>query len=71
MCCRSGFRSDTNDARILSVALGLAAEGNDVTLVTKDIPLRVKAAAVGLVADEYRHGQASDPSWTGHGRADV
>ena len=29
------------------------------------MPLRVKAAAVGLVADEYRHGQASDPSWTG------
>ena len=60
-----GFRADTNDARILSVALGLAAEGRDVTLVTKDIPLRVKAAAVGLVADEYRHGQAGDPSWTG------
>jgi PhoH-like ATPase len=60
-----GFRADTNDARILSVSLALAAEGRDVTLVTKDIPLRVKAAAVGLVADEYRHGQASDPSWTG------
>ena len=60
-----GFRSDTNDARILSVALGLAAEGNDVVLVTKDIPLRVKAAAVGLVADEYRHGQASEPGWPG------
>jgi PhoH-like ATPase len=71
-----GFRGDSgtpwaarevaaNDARILSVALGLAAEGRDVTLVTKDMPLRVKAAAVGLVADEYRHGQASDPTWTG------
>ena len=60
-----GFRNDTNDARILSVALGLAAEGCDVTLVTKDMPLRVKAASVGLSADEYRHGQASDPTWTG------
>jgi PhoH-like ATPase len=60
-----GFRSDTNDARILAVALGLAAEGREVTLVTKDIPLRVKAGAVGLAADEYRHGQASDPTWTG------
>jgi PhoH-like ATPase len=71
-----GFRGDggawvggrevaANDARILSVALGLAAEGRDVTLVTKDMPLRVKAAAVGLAADEYRHGQASDPTWTG------
>src|SRR3712207_4852541 len=29
------------------------------------MPLRVKAASVGLRADEYRHGQASDPTWTG------
>jgi PhoH-like ATPase len=61
----AGFRNDSNDTRILSVALGLAAEGREVTLVTKDMPLRVKAAAVGLEADEYRHGQASDPTWTG------
>ena len=60
-----GFRADTNDARILSVALGLSAEGADVVLVTKDMPLRVKAASVGLTADEYRHGQATDPTWMG------
>jgi PhoH-like ATPase len=60
-----GFRNDGNDARILSVALGTAAEGSDVVLVTKDMPLRVKAAAVGLVADEYSQGQVSDPGWTG------
>src|SRR3954451_16589879 len=45
----AGFRNDSNDARILSVALGLAAEGQAVTLVTKDMPLRVKAGAVGLL----------------------
>jgi len=60
-----GFRNDSNDTRILSVALGLAADGRDVTLVSKDMPLRVKAASVGLTADEYRHGQASDPTWVG------
>jgi PhoH-like ATPase len=60
-----GFRSDSNDARILTVALALAKEGGDVVLVTKDMPLRVKAAAVGLAADEYRHGLAVDPSWIG------
>ncbi len=60
-----GFRADTNDARILSVALGLAAEGRDVTLVTKDMPMRVKAAAVGIDADEYHQGPAGDPTWTG------
>jgi PhoH-like ATPase len=60
-----GVRNESNDARILSVAIGLLAEGRDVTLVSKDMPLRVKAAAVGLTADEYRFGQASDPTWTG------
>jgi PhoH-like ATPase len=61
----AGFRNESNDTRILSVALNLAAEGRTVTLVSKDMPLRVKAASVGLTADEYRHGQASDPTWTG------
>jgi len=60
-----GFRTESNDARILSVALALRSEGKDVVLVTKDMPLRVKAASVGLAADEYRHGQATDPTWTG------
>jgi PhoH-like ATPase len=60
-----GFRTDSNDSRILAVALNLAAEGADVTLVSKDMPLRVKAAAVGLHADEYRHGPTTDPTWTG------
>jgi PhoH-like ATPase len=66
-----GFRAETNDARILSVALGLAREGADVTLVTKDMPLRVKAASVGLVADEYHHGQAIDPTWNGMDEVDL
>ncbi|HEY6597270.1 MAG TPA: PhoH family protein [Asanoa sp.] len=66
-----GFRNDSNDARILSVALNLAAEGRAVTLVSKDMPLRVKAASVGLTADDYRHGQASDPTWTGMAEVDL
>jgi PhoH-like ATPase len=70
----SGFRTDGNDSRILACALNLATErvtvGADpadvgVVLVTKDMPLRVKAAAVGLAADEY-HAQDVVPSgWTG------
>ncbi|MFD0556380.1 PhoH-like ATPase [Stackebrandtia endophytica] len=61
----AGFQADGNDARILSVAWNLARKGTDVSLVTKDMPLRVKAASVGLRAEEYRHGQATDPTWTG------
>ena len=40
----AGFRLGDNDTRILSVARSLAAEGDDVVLVSKDLPLRVKAA---------------------------
>jgi PhoH-like ATPase len=60
-----GFRSDSNDARILAVALNLAGDGEDVVLVSKDMPLRVKAAAVGVTADEYRAQLAVDVGWTG------
>ncbi|MCW0214755.1 MAG: PhoH family protein [Pseudonocardia sp.] len=64
----SGFRTDSNDSRILACALNLQTDygsARQVVLVTKDMPLRVKAAAVGLPADEY-HGQDVVPSgWTG------
>jgi PhoH-like ATPase len=60
-----GFRSEDNDARILAVARNLSADGRDVVLVTKDMPLRVKAASVGIAADEYRLQQAVDSGWTG------
>jgi len=61
----AGFRNEANDSRILAVALNLVAEGLDVVLVTKDMPLRVKAASVGLAADEYRAHNAVGAGWTG------
>ena len=54
-----------NDHRILAVAHNLAAEGHDVVVVTKDLPLRLKASIVGLDADEYRNEQGRDTGWTG------
>ncbi len=60
-----GFRLSDNDSRILAVALNYAAEGRDVTLVSKDLPMRVKAAAVGLRAQEYRAELAVSSGWTG------
>jgi PhoH-like ATPase len=60
-----GFRVGDNDSRILSVALNLAAEGDDVVLVTKDMPLRVKASVVGLAAEEYRALTPVDTGWGG------
>ncbi|CAN5669035.1 PhoH family protein [soil metagenome] len=67
----AGFRVESNDSRILAVALNLANEGRAVTLVTKDMPLRVKAASVGLPADEYRVHPAVDSGWTGIAEVDV
>lgn len=61
----SGFRLGDNDTRILAVARNLADEGHDVTLVSKDLPLRIKASAVGLDAQEYR-GEAIGESDTGY-----
>lgn len=52
----ASFRGESGDHRILACALNLAHEGKDTVLVTKDVPLRVKAGAVGLAADEY-HAQ--------------
>ena len=60
-----GFRLGDNDTRILAVAKSLAAEGADVTVVSKDLPMRVKASAVGLAAEEYRAELAVDSGWTG------
>jgi PhoH-like ATPase len=61
----AGFRVAENDSRILAVAFNLAAEGHQVVLVSKDLPLRVKAASVGLTAQEYRAELATTTGWTG------
>ncbi|GAB2746775.1 ATP-binding protein [Terrabacter sp. 28] len=61
----AGFRLGDNDTRILAVAKNLANEGCDVTIVSKDLPMRVKASACGLEAEEYRHEQGVDTGWTG------
>lgn len=59
-------RMPDNDARILAVARNLQAEGYDVTVVSKDLPLRIKASSVGLLAEEYRAELAiTDSGWTG------
>ncbi|WP_246168668.1 PhoH family protein [Arthrobacter luteolus] len=60
-----GIRGTDNDSRILAVARSLADEGRRITVVSKDLPLRVKAAAVGLTADEYRNELVRDTGWTG------
>ncbi len=67
----SGFRLGDADTRILAVARNLADEGALITLVSKDLPLRIKASAVGLDAEEYRAELAPESGWTGMVELDV
>ncbi|MBU7599113.1 PhoH family protein [Streptomyces sp. P38-E01] len=62
----AGFRLGDNDSRILAVARNLQAQGYDVTVVSKDLPLRIKASSIGLLAEEYRAELAiTESGWTG------
>jgi PhoH-like ATPase len=61
----AGYRLGDADTRILAVARNLQAEGYDVTVVSKDLPMRVKASSVGLLAEEYRAELAITSGWTG------
>ena len=61
----SGLQLGDNDSRILAVAQNLAGDDLDVTVISKDRPMRVKAASIGLGAEEYRAELARDTGYTG------
>lgn len=61
----AGIRLTDNDSRILATAAQLAQDGQRVTIVSKDLPMRVKAASLGLAAEEYLAEQAVDSGWNG------
>ncbi|XAN08551.1 PhoH family protein [Ammonicoccus fulvus] len=67
----NGFRLGDNDSRILSVAINYQAEGAQVVLVSKDLPMRVKASAVGLMAEEYRADGVVETGYTGMAELEV
>jgi PhoH-like ATPase len=67
----SGLQLGDNDTRILAVARNLAADGHDVVLVSKDLPMRVKASSVGLTAEEYRAELVVESGWTGMAEVEV
>ncbi len=66
-----GFRLGDNDTRILAVAKNLQLEGKQVVLVSKDLPMRIKASASGIHAEEYRAELARDRGYTGMVTASV
>lgn len=59
------LRTAENDNRILSVASNLAKVSDGVTLVTKDLPLRLKASIAGLYAEDYNPEENVEADWNG------
>ena len=67
----AAVRGHDGDSRILAVAANLAADGADVVLVSKDLPLRVKAGAIGLTAQEPRAQLAVSSGYSGMAELEV
>jgi PhoH-like ATPase len=67
----SGLQLGDNDTRILAVARNLQADGRHVVLVSKDLPMRVKASSVGIPAEEYRAELVVETGYTGMVEVDV
>ena len=63
---------DLNDNVILSSALTLQENGNEVTLISKDINLRLKADVIGLKAEDYGKQDVSlDELYSGRREVEV
>ncbi len=65
------FQGGVNDHRILAVARNLSDKGLHAVLVSKDLPLRLKAAVIGLEAEEYRNEMVDPDVWSGLVELDV
>ena len=66
------FDLTKNDNLILSSALSLKEEGNNVHLITKDINLRLKADILGLTAEDYgKKDRMIDEQYSGQSVCEV
>jgi PhoH-like ATPase len=65
----NSFKLDVNDNKILAVAYNLAKDF-PVTLLTKDLPLRLKASVIGISAEDFIDDNYSD-NWSGIERLEV
>ena len=61
------LRNDpSHDTRILAVAAALSHEGNEVTVVSKDLPMRLLASTItGLTSEDYRGDTLPDSGYNG------
>ncbi len=70
---RDVFGEDKHDHRILNVAIRLKADNKrkSVTLVSKDINLRVKAKSMGVTAADYEKGKVRKENTSYKGRSTI
>ena len=54
------FMEDTVDHRILCIAFDRKNRGEHIVLVSKDINMRTKARALGILAEDYRNDAVKD-----------
>ncbi len=66
-----GFKEEKNDNRILKVCKGVSQTEENVTLVTKDIIVRIKAQLMGITAEDFTTEQAPIAKEQYTGRMDV
>jgi PhoH-like ATPase len=64
------FQEDSNDNKILAVAFNLSKK-EKVVLLTKDLPLRLKASIVGVAAEDPGDDSSEDIAWSGIERINV
>ncbi len=58
---KKSFPENTPDHRILAIAQHLQKEqGNKIILITKDINLRMKAKALGIIAQDYKNDKVAN-----------
>ena len=59
---KNSFPEDTPDHRILAIAQHLQKEkqSNNIILITKDINLRMKAKALGIVSQDYKNDKVAN-----------
>ena len=66
------LRDDTPDNRIISIAWRMAQQGRRTVFISKDINARIRADAIGLVAEDFESEKVdADRLYTGYATVDA
>lgn len=60
-----GIDTRSNDAKILATACQVESNLGNVTLVSRDLPMRILASSIGVNSENYRAAGAAPSDWSG------